>query len=163
RLDDHALKQIKAPTAHNGGSPRTRSYRNVGRVLLGFGNETKPGYEAWGDVPAEGRLLGYDKMTKRYLRSFGPRGYCPPAPRPRGRFQGELLSSFSVNYVAWNGGDYLVFPGGAYDVDFRKRRVQALFVPAAGETVRWADRWEDEKTKEALAFVGTDRAVSALD
>jgi hypothetical protein len=163
RLDDHALKLIKAPAAHDGGGPRTRSYRNPGRFLVEFDNETKPGYEAWWYVPAEGWLLGYDRLTKRYLGSFGPEGFCPPDEQPRGRFEGELLSCFTVNYLAWNGGDYLVFPGGVYDVDFRKRQVRALFVPAAGETVVWANRWEDETTKEALAFARTDRAVYALD
>jgi hypothetical protein len=163
RLDDYALKQITAPSARNRGGPRTRSYRSPGRFLVEFGNESKPGDEAWWYVPPEGRLLGYDRTTKHFLGSFGPDGYCPPEEHPGGRFQGELLSCFTVFYLAWNGDDYLVFPGGVYDVDFRKRTVQPLFVPAAGETVRWAGRWEDEKLKASLAFVTTDRAVYALE
>jgi hypothetical protein len=128
-----------------------------------FGNESMPGYEAWWYVPDKGRLLGYDKYTKQFLGSFGPDGYCPPDEQPTGRFQGELLSCFSVFYRAWNGDEYLVFAGGVYDVDFHTRKVKALFVPAAGETARWASRWEDEKTKASLAVVATDKAVYALE
>src|SRR5262249_35698254 len=118
--------------------------------------------EAWWYVADQGRLLGYDYRTKQFLGSFGPDGYCPPGEQPRGRFQGELLSSFSVFYRAWNGDDYLVFPRGVYDVDFHKRQIRALYAPPAGETVRWASRWEDEKLKAALAMVSTDKTVYAL-
>jgi hypothetical protein len=160
RVGRYELREVEAPAA-SGGAPRLGSYRNVNRFCVKYGNETKPGIEDWWYVPAEGRLLGYDKVSKRFIGSFGPEGFCPPDEEPRGRFQGELRH-LSVAYEAW-AKDYLVFPGGVYFVDFRTLQVRTLFVPAAGETVLWASEWEDEKPKRTLAVVGTDRSVHVVD
>src|SRR5262249_40107180 len=60
-------------------------------------------------------------------------------------------------------GPYLAFPGGVYTVNFRKRTVQALYVPVAGETILWASRWHDDERKLSVGFVGTDRSIHVLD
>jgi hypothetical protein len=94
-------------------------------------------------------------------RSGGPDGFLPPGESSGERFRGELafVSQFYFSRVA----PYLAFPGGVYTVNFRKRTIQALYVPAAGETVLWANRWEDETRKLSLAFVGTDQSIHVLD
>jgi hypothetical protein len=160
RLDYYTLRETMAPWAH-GGWPNTRSYRNSHRFLVKFGARTKPGSEEWWYVPSRGRLLGYDKHSKRLIGSFGPDGFAPPDGQPGARFQGEL-AHISREYLS-RASDYLAFPGGVYAVDFRARTLQTLFVPAAGETVLWASRWENENDKRSLAFVGTDRSVHALE
>jgi hypothetical protein len=163
-LDEHALKELRGPGAamvdHSG--PRTRSYRNTGRFLLEFGNDSKPGQEKWCFVPERGRLFGYDRYTKQFVGSFGPEGFCPPNEQPRERFRGELLSAFSVLYLSW-ADDYLVFADRVYAVDFRKRTVQTLFVPDAGETVVWASRLRHEKPEVKMAGVATSQAFHVLD
>jgi hypothetical protein len=160
RLDYYALKEISVPSAH-GGVPKVRSYRNTNRLLVEYGNASKPGNEAWWYVPDQGRVLGYDKQTKRSIGSFGPDGFVRPDEQPRERFQGEL-AHFS-RFWGFRAGPYLAFPGAVYTVNFRARTVRTLFLPAPGETVLWASRWEDEKQKVAVAFVGTDQAVHVLD
>jgi hypothetical protein len=160
-VDDQVLKEITAPSVEAGRFPKTRSYRNRNVFLVKHGNKSQPGNEAWWYVPAQGRLFGYEKITKRFLGSYGPDGFVPPDKQPRERFQGELVYQ-SVAYRA-SARDYLVFPQGVYTVDFRKGRVQALFVPVAGETVQWASRWEDDLRKVSVAFVGTDKAIHALN
>lgn len=159
RLDYYTLKEIMTPTAH-GACPKTRSYRNTNRALVKYGNETQPGNEQWWYVPHRGRLLGYDKQSNQLLGSFGPDGFLPPEEQSGLRFQGELsyISQFYMARVA----PYLAFPNGVYTVNFRKRTVQTLFAPAAGETVLWAYRWNDEERKLSVAFVGTDRSIHVV-
>jgi hypothetical protein len=160
RLDYHALLEDAAPEARV-DLTRRRSYRSCNRSVVRYANETKPGNEVWWYVPGRGLLLGYDAQSKRPVGSFGPDGFAPPGRQPAGRFGGEPY------HVSWFpqalAQDYLAFPGGVYRVDFHRRTVQTLFTPAAGETVRWASRWEDRKKAESLAFVGTDRSVHAVD
>jgi hypothetical protein len=163
-LDEHTLKELRGPGAVtlDRSGPRTRSYRNPGRLLVEFGNDSKPGQEKWCYVPHRGRLFGYDKYTKQFIGSFGPEGFCPPNEQPRERFQGELLSDFSIFYLSW-ADDYLVFADRVYAVDFRNRTVQALFVAHAGETILWASRLRHEKPEVKLAGVATDKSVHVLD
>jgi hypothetical protein len=163
-LDEHILKELRGPGAamvdHSG--PTTRSYRNPCRFMVEFGNDSKPGREKWCYVPARGRLVGYDKYTKQFVGSFGPEGFCAPDEQPRERFQGELLSGFSIFYLS-GASDYLVFADRVYAVDFRKRTVQTLFVPDAEETVVWASRLRHENPEVKMAGVVTDRSVHVLD
>ncbi len=163
-LDEHVLKELRGPAAValDRSGPRTRSYRNPGRFLLEFGNDSKPGQEKWSYVPARGRLFGYNKFTKQFVGSFGPEGFCPPNEQPRGRFQGELLSDFSMFYLAW-ADDYLVFADRVEAVDFRQRTVRTLFTAPAGETILWASRLRHEKPEVKLAGVATDRFIYLLD
>ncbi len=161
RLGRYELNNVEAPATRGGACPKLRSYRNRNTYLVEYVCETKPGIEAWWYVPERGRLLGYDKKWKRFIGSFGPDGYARPDESPNGRFQGEL-AHFSFAYFA-KAGDYLAFPGGVYMIDFNTLTVRTLFVPRAGETVLWASRWEDEKQRLALAFVGTDQSVHVLD
>jgi hypothetical protein len=160
RLDYYTLQAIRTPEV-SGGWPKTRSYRNSGRALVKYGNESKPGNEEWWYVPARGRLLGYDKQSNQLLGSFGPDGFLPPDGPAGERFQGELAyhSQIYFSRVA----PYLAFPGGVYTVNFRKRKVRTLYEPANGETVLWASRWEDEPKKLSVAFVGTDQAIHVLN
>ena len=160
RLDYYTLKEIVAPWAW-GGWTKTRSYRHTRESLVKYANETKPGNEEWWYVPAQGRLLGYDKHTKRLIGSFGPDGFAAPDEQPRARFEGEIYH-VSRDYLS-RASAYLTFPGGVYTVDFRHRTLRTLFVPSAGESVLWASRWEDENQKQSLAFVGTDQAIHVLD
>jgi hypothetical protein len=161
RLDYYTLKETVAPWAW-GGWTKTRSYRNTKEMLVKYANETKPGSEDWWYVPAQGRLLGYDKHSKLLIGSFGPDGFAAPDEQPRAQFEGEIYHVTHYAYLSL-ASPYLAFPGGVYTVDFRKRTVRTLFVPTAGETVLWASRWEDEKQKQSLAFVGTDQAIHVLD
>src|SRR5262249_40964106 len=154
------LKELRGPAAvtQDRSGPQTRSYRNRGRFLVEFGNDSKPGHEKWSYVPDQGRLSGYDKYTKQFVGSFGPEGFCPPNEQPRERFQGELLSGFSVFYLSW-AEDYLVFADRVEAVDFRKRTVRTAFVAPAGETVLWASRLRHENPEVKLTGVATDRSV----
>jgi hypothetical protein len=160
RLDFHALLENAAPEARV-DLTRWRSYRSCNRFAVKYGNETKPDNEVWWYAPAQGRLLGYNTQSRRPIGGFGPDGFTPPGGQPGGRFEGPLyhVSRFPEATAS----PYLAFPAGVYKVDFHKRTIQTLFVPAAGETVVWASRWEDEKKKEPLAFVGTDRAIHVAD
>src|SRR5579883_292877 len=160
RLDYYTVRETVAPWAW-GGWTKTRSYRNTNGSLVKYGNETKPGNEEWWYVPAQGRLLGYDKHSKLLIGSFGPDGFATPDEQPQGRFEGEIYH-ISRDYLS-RASFYLAFPGGVYTVDFRKRILRTLFVPKAGETVLWANRWENEKQKQSLAIVGTDQGIHVLD
>jgi hypothetical protein len=161
RLGRYVLRDVEAPSAA-GDLPRIRSYRNQNRFLVEYGNETKPGIEGWWYVPEQGRLLGYDKVSKRFIGSIGPDGFVGPEEQPRERFQGELQYYLSFMYLSL-ARNYLVFPGGVHAVDFRTLTVRTLFVPAAGETVLWASEWKDKKQSLTLAFVGTNSSVHVLD
>jgi hypothetical protein len=160
RLDYYTVRETVAPWAW-GGWTKTRSYRNSEGSLVKYGNETKPGNEEWWYVPAQGRLLGYDKHSKLLIGSFGPDGFASPDEQPQGRFEGEIYH-ISRDYLS-RANSYLAFPGGVYTVDFRKRILRPLFVPKAGETLLWANRWENEKQKQSLAFMGTDQGIHVLD
>jgi hypothetical protein len=158
--DLHALQEAAAPEARVDVA-RRRSYRSCSGSLVKHGNETRPGNEAWWYVPDQGQLLGYDTISKRPIGSIGPDGFAPPGEQPKERFEGRLYHVARFPEAAAS--DYLAFPGGVYAVGFRKRTVQTLFVPTAGETVLWASRWEDKKSHSSLAFVGTDKSVHAVD
>jgi hypothetical protein len=160
RLDLHALEEISAPFAL-GRWPKTISYRNSSRCLLKHGNESKPGSEEWWYVPDRGRLFGYDKLTKQPIGSFGPDGFVPPGEQASERFQGEPAHVSRAYFSVAK--DYLAFPDAVYRIDFRKRTLRTLFVPADGEKVLWASRWTNEKEKQVLAFVGTNKSVHVLD
>src|SRR5262249_33607044 len=139
RQDDyHALEEMAAPYVF-GPRTRLRSYRSWNRFHVDHRNPTRLGNEDWYFVPAEGRLFGYDRQTKRFIGSLGPTGFVPPDEYPRERFEGKIYHA--SNFPKANTPDYLAFPSAVYRVDFHARTVQTLFVPAAGETVLWADRW----------------------
>jgi hypothetical protein len=159
-LDAHALAEIVSPRAQ-GPWPRTTSYRNSNRNLVKYGNDTQPSNEWWWYVPSRGRLFGYDKPSYRLIGSFGPDGFSGPAQQPSQGLDGELLH-YSRLYSSW-ANDYLVFPNRVYKVDFRKRAVRSVFVPAPGETVRWASRWENESHKLVVVFVLTDKSIHVVD
>jgi hypothetical protein len=161
RLDWYALNDIKAKPSNADPLPRGGSYRNPGRYLLAYKNETTPPHEAWWYVPARGRLLGYDKGLKYFLGSFGPDGFVPPDEQPRERFHGPVNQK-SLGYEG-KALDPLAFPTGAYTVDFHKGTVQKVFVPPAGERVRWASKQSDKLEKWQMWFVGTDKAIHYLD
>jgi hypothetical protein len=160
RLDRYELQEVVVPWAR-GGTPRTRSYRNKNQFFVEYDNRSRPGGEKWWYVPDQGRLLGYDKQSHQRVGSFGPDGFSRPDEQPGQRFQGEL-AHFSRFYYS-KAAPYLAFPGGVYAVNFRVPTVHTLFIPAAGEKVLWASRWEDEKQRLALVFIGTDQAIRVLD
>jgi hypothetical protein len=161
RLDWYAINDIKAKPSNAEPLPRGVSYRNPGRYLLAYKNETTPPHEAWWYVPARGRILGYDKGLKHFLGSFGPDGFVPPDERPRKRFHGDLNQK-SLGYEA-KVPDILAFPTGAYTVDFHKGTVHTVFLPPAGERIRWASKRSDQLENWNMWFVGTDRAIHYLD
>jgi hypothetical protein len=162
-LDFHALTELEAPQAAHGGVDLAvrRSYRSGNRTLVKYGNNTKPGNENWWYVPEEGWLVGYDKFTKRAIGSFGPDGFGPAGSRPAACFEGPLFHY--SNFPEAMARDYLAFPGGVYRVDFGARSLHTLYVPPRGRTVLWASRWEDERERAVLAFVGTDASVEVVD
>jgi hypothetical protein len=158
--DYHALEETAAPYV-SGQRAKLQSYRSRNRFCIDHKNPTRPGNEDWYYVPDEGRVLGYDRGNKRLLGSFGPDGFVPPAGSPKDRFQG--MPYHASNFPKAFTPDYLAFSGGVYRIDFHKRTVHALFVPAAGETVLWADKWRIEKDNVSLAFVGTGKSFHVLD
>jgi hypothetical protein len=160
-LDRSTLREIEVPLA-GAGWPRSHTYRNHTRYIVPYGNSTTSGEEHWYYVPDQGRLVGYEKESKRFLGSIGPDGFAPPGGQPRERFRGELSSYPTFLYDA-GAPAYLSFPDGVYTVDFRRRAVRSLFIPPQGQTVLWAVRRKDEKDKATLAIVGTDKSVHALD
>jgi hypothetical protein len=155
RLEPHVLGEVEAPAAR-GEIIHTRSYRSRNRFFVQITNASRPGNEEWWFVPGRGRVLGYDKQSKRLIGTFGPDGFLPPDDPAGARFEGRLDTGLFTP-------DYLAFPGGVYAVDFRTRTVRTLFVPEPGESVLWASRWEDGEKRLALAFVGTDRSVHVVD
>jgi hypothetical protein len=161
RLDWYAINDIKARPANAEPLPRGVSYRNPGRYLLAYKNETTPPHEAWWYVPARGRILGYDKGLKHFLGSFGPDGFVPPDEEPRERFHGSV-SQKSLGYEAL-ARDPLAFPTGAYAVDFHKGTVHTVFIPPAGERIRWASKQAEKLEQWNMWFVGTDKAIHFLD
>jgi hypothetical protein len=159
-VDYYTFKEVVAPSVH-GAVPKTQSYRNSNRALIKYGNATRPGNEEWWFVPDQGRLQGFDKGTKLSIGSYGPAGFAGPGVQATDRFQGELAHA-SLLYFS-HAGPYLVFPGGVYAVNFRKRTVQTVFVPFAGETVQWVSHWEEEARKQSADFVITDNSVHVFD
>jgi hypothetical protein len=157
--DAHALAEILSPRAQ-AEWPKTNSYRNSNRAFVKYGNDTEPGDEWWWYSPSRCRLVGFDKHSCQPIGSFGPDGFAGPG-QPGQRFQGELIHRSKAFSSRAN--DYLVFPTRVYKVDFHKRVVQPVFTPAAGETVRWAARWEDEKLAPSRAFVLTDCSLYVVD
>ena len=85
-----------------------------------------------------------------------------PMKQPRERFEGELLSDFSIYYLSW-AQDYLVFADRVVTVDFRNRTVRTLFVAPPEETILWASRLRHEKPEVKLSGVATNRSVRLLD
>jgi hypothetical protein len=162
-LDFHELRQLEAPQADFGGVDLAvrRSYRSWNRSLVKYANDTKPGNENWWYVPDQGLLIGYNKQTKRPIGAFGPTGFARPPDQPAARFQGPLYHA--SNFPEALARDYLTFPGGVYRVDFDTRSLVTLFLPAVGQQVLWASRWEDEGAKAVLAFVGTNTSVEVVE
>jgi hypothetical protein len=161
RLDEYTINKIRARASNAEPLPRGRSYRNPGRYLLAYKNETTPPHEAWWYVPSQGRILGYDKGLKYFLGSFGPDGFSPPDEQPRERFHGEVTQK-SLGYEAW-ARDPLAFPTAAYTVDFHKGTVRKVFVPPPGESIRFASKQADKGENWSMIFVGTDKAVHFLE
>lgn len=153
----HGLREIEAPFTGTPW-PRFRTYRNPGRFAVQV--ELGPSPERWYYVPAEGRLLGYDRESKRLVGSIGPDGFAPPGHEASARFEGEpFYASFVYEVFP---ATCLALPGGVYAVDFPRRTIHRLFTPAAGETVQGALRWRDEGQKVTRVFVLTDTSVHVL-
>ena len=142
RLDRHALDQVSTFEA-GAAWPRTRSYRNRNCAYVKYDTETTPGNEIWWYVIGSQRLAGYDKQLRRPVGTFGPDGFASPGEEANDRFDGQP-AHYSKGYSAWTN-NYLAFPDAVYKADFRKRRIDRLFVPPAAETVQWASRWSDDK------------------
>jgi hypothetical protein len=137
------------------------SYRNSGRFYVKCVNDTKPGNERWYYDPARGRLFGYDAYYHHSLGSFGPDGFAPAGQQPGERFVGELRYRSSPHTAHQS--EYLAFPDRVYTVDFVRRTIRTLFVPAAGETVGFASRWSDALDKKRTGLViSTNKSIHFL-
>jgi hypothetical protein len=146
---------VEAPSAFM-ETPLHDSYRNSGRFYVRCLNDSTPGNERWYYAAPEGRLLGYDKYYHHFLGSFGPDGFTPADQQPPDRFPREIRHRTTT----WRAlpQKYLAFPSGAYTVDFARRSIQTLATPAAGETIRYVDAWEDLQTKRKGIVVATDQS-----
>jgi hypothetical protein len=157
----HAIKEMEAPVSGNVW-PTFHGYRNPGRFSVPYQNDSSLDGERWFYVPDLGRLLGYDRQSKRLIGSFGPDGFVPADQQPRQRFEGELCNYFTyffeVGPVA-----YLHFPDAVYTVDLEQRTIRILFTPGKGQTVLWAIQWKDKKRKLSPAIVGTNKSVHIVD
>lgn len=161
RLDDyHAIDELSAPEAR-GHLVKNRSYRSGNRFMVKYSNALRPGYENWFYSPDEGRVLGYDRQSKRFLGSFGPAGFALPGQSASDRFHGRVdhTSRFPEAVAA----PYLAFRDGVYTIDFRGRSVRAIYSPQPGETILWAVEWENRNHSLSRAFVGSDQAIYAFD
>lgn len=156
---NEAIGEMLAPLT-NGLTVRSRSYRMGDGAYVYFLNETTPRGEKWFFVPDEGRLVGYDSR-KRRIGSIGPDGFALAGEPATERFEGKLLYSCLPHIV--RPAYYLAFPRRVYAVDIGRREVKTLFIPAANETVLWAESWRDHRDEESLAFICTDRSVYAVD
>jgi hypothetical protein len=136
-------------------------YRHNGRFYVQCQNESKPGSERWYYDHLESRLIGYDGYYRHVLGSFGPDGFTP-AGQPRGKpFQGDLR--FMTNRWQYILTEFLILPGGVYDVDFTRRSIRMLFTPATGETVINARRWwDDPEANGKLVVVNTNKSINVL-
>jgi len=161
RLDNFAFIKVIARAAMAGPRPRTISYRSRSRYLLEFKNKTKPSKEDWWFAPTQGRFVGYDKDTKRFIGSFGPDGFADPGQSGGEKFLGDVCSKalHPEPYVRYP----IAFPDGVYTTDFRTGKVQKLFAPPAGEQVVWASEREDEREKWFHIFVGTEKTLQVFD
>lgn len=160
-LDRSAIREMEAPVSDSPW-PRSDSYRNRGRYFVSYTNSTTPGDEHWFYVPDQGRLLGYENESRRFLGSIGPDGFVAAGAAPRERFRGELLSYPSFLFDAGSPA-YLGFANGVYTVDFARRAARALFTPPAGERILSTGRLRDETQKTSLAIIATDKSVHALN
>jgi hypothetical protein len=142
-------------------TPLLCSYRNSGRCYVPCSSRSIPGQESWYYDQTQRRLLGYDSMLHQSLGSFGPDGFTPPGQPLGERFQGELrYRSERWEAIGW---EYLAFPGGIYSVDFYRRTIRSFFVPPAGETVTFADDWQDPLDWQQTGIViSTDKAFHFL-
>jgi hypothetical protein len=161
RLGWYAINEIRVRAARANPLPECRSYRNPGQCLVSYRNKTTSNHEAWWYVPSEGRILGYDKSTKRFLGSVGPDGFVPPDEQHRETFRGDVAQKAMV-YESF-AFDPLCFPTAVYNVDFRMGKVRLLFQAPPGERIRWASHVEDEREGWSMYFVGTERRVHFLD
>src|SRR5262249_58468688 len=142
-------------------TPLDWSYRNSGRFYVVCTNEPMPGQEIWYFDQARGRLVGYDSMLHQSLGSFGPDGFAPAGQPPGKPFRGELRYRTS----RWQAPpvNFLAFPDRVYTVNFGRRTIRPLFVPAAGESVTFARWWSDDlDTRPPLIVVSTDKAVHSV-
>jgi hypothetical protein len=142
-------------------TPLDWSYRNNGRFYIKCQNDSKPEQEIWYYDQARRRLFGYDKVFHQSLGSFGPAGFSPAGQLPGDCFRGELR--YRSNRWNTRRTEYLTFSDGVYTVDFARRKIRSFFTPASGETVTFADWWNDElDRKRRLVGVGTDRSFHLL-
>jgi hypothetical protein len=160
QLDSSAIREIEAP-ASAPLRPRFQSYRSPGRFSVRCRNESSSGDERWFYVPEEGRLLGYDGLSRRLIGSCGPDGFVPADREPQERFRGEPYHPAFL-YEA-DPAYFLGLPDGVYALDFARHTIRTLFTPAEGQPVLAASRWKDDREKWSRAFVLTDRSVHVLD
>jgi hypothetical protein len=138
-------------------TPLDWSYRNNGRFYIKCVNDSVPWQEVWYYDHARRRLFGYDKVFHHSLGSFGPDGFSPAGQQPGDRFRGELR--YRSNRWDTRRTEYLTFSDGVYAVDFARRKIRSFFAPPAGETVTFADWWDDELDRQRrLVGVGTEQS-----
>jgi hypothetical protein len=142
-------------------TPLDWSYRNNGRFYIKCVNDSTPWQEVWYYDQARRRLVGYDKVFHHSLGSFGPDGFRPSGQEASERFRGELRYR-SSRWKTFRT-QYLTFSDGVYIVDFARRQIRCFFTPPAGETVAFADWWDDELDRQRrLVGVSTDQAFHLL-
>jgi hypothetical protein len=141
--------------------PTHWGYRHNGRFFVQCANESKPGSERWYYDHLQGRLLGYDGYYHHFLGSFGPNGFTPAGQPPGKSFPGDLR--FMTNRWQYILTEFLILPGGVYDVDFARRSIRMLFTPAAGEVVISARRWwDDPEANGKLIVVSTNQSINVI-
>jgi hypothetical protein len=160
QLDSSAIRDIEAsvspPLWHT-----FQSYRSPGRFSVRCRNESSSGDERWFYVPEEGRLLGYDGLSRRLIGSCGPDGFVPAGQEPRERFHG---AAYHPAFLYETGAAFfLSLPGGVYALNFARHTIHTLFTPAEGQTVLAATRWKDNRGKGSRVVVLTAQSVHVLD
>ena len=139
--------------------PVHSGYRHNSRFYVGYHNDSKPGHERWYFDQAQGRLLGYDGHYHHFLGSFGPDGFTPPDEQPGERFSEKLR--YGTNRWQFMSSGFLVFPDGAYVLDYAQRSIRKLYAAAPGESVRSACEWHQNSTR-TVVVVSTDKAFHIL-
>ncbi len=98
-----------------------------------------------------GRVVGFDRVSRRLLGSLGPDGFAPGSPQGKARFV-DIIGDKSAART-----DTTV-----YRIDVERRAVKSLFTATADDPIGAAGEFEREAYNWQYLFVVTRRAAHLL-
>ncbi len=93
------------------------------------------GQTDWFYIVARRLIVGYDRQTRRCIGSIGPAGFSPAPAVPA-----ELFPAGQPVTGGWNQMRLIVFPEGAYYIDFADRQARLLVKGTADQPVLGAGK-----------------------